>query len=40
MVKLHRTNLSRSGEILPRSPGAVNNFFSIFTIPPQMPGFP
>lgn len=36
MVVLPKANLPRSGEILPRPPGAVNNFFSIYTIPPQL----
>lgn len=33
MVMLPKANLS--GEILPRPPGAVNKFFSIYTIPPH-----
>ena len=40
MVMLPKANLSRSGEILPRPPGAVNNFFSIYTIPPQLSRIP
>ena len=40
MVKLPLTNLSRSGEILPHPPEAVNNFFSIYTIPPQLSRYP
>ena len=36
MVVLSKANLSRSGEILPRPPGDVNNFFSIYTISPQL----
>ena len=39
MIKLLKANLSRSGEILPRPPRAVNNFFfdlyNSFTIIPD-----